>query len=99
MRLPIIIAFDEQDYLKQHRNFAVTRISQATVSKQPIPTWVKTFNLDYLHHLGTLQYYITHRGKPITLKLKINQYACQHLQERPLWIIKPSNNWMTKICF
>ena len=78
------IAFDEQDYLKQHRNFAVTRISQATVSKQPIPTWVKTFNLDYLHHLGTLQYYITHRGKPITLKLKINQYACQHLQERPL---------------
>ena len=34
--------------------------------------------------MGTLQYYITHRGKPITLKLKINQYACQHLQERPL---------------
>ncbi|MFK4000045.1 WYL domain-containing protein [Psychrobacter namhaensis] len=69
--------------LKAHRNFAVNRITQASLINKPVPDWVgrDVFTLDSLQRLGKLEF-----GKniEINLVLKVQKYACQHLYERPL---------------
>ena len=41
-------------------------------------------SLEELSRKGMLETHLTQRGKTITLKLKINHMAAQHLTERPL---------------
>jgi len=76
---------DDKELLKEHRNFAVNRITEAIVTDKPIPDWVErdVFTLDSLQKLGKLEF-----GKniEINLVLKVQKYACQHLYERPLSI-------------
>lgn len=74
---------DDNVLLKAHRNFAVSRITKATVTDEPIPEWVQqdVFRLDSLHSLGKLE---PTDNTQIKLVLKVQKYACQHLYERPL---------------
>lgn len=74
---------DDKVLLEQHRNFAVSRITEAIVLDEPIPDWVRRdiFALASLQELGKLEF--TDNTK-ISLILKVQKYACQHLYERPL---------------
>jgi len=74
---------DDNVLLKAHRNFAVNRITKATVVDEPIPDWVQqdAFRLESLHSLGKLE---PTNNTQIKLVLKVQKYACQHLYERPL---------------
>ena len=74
---------DDDILLKAHRNFAVNRITEAVVIDKPMPDWVvrDTFSLECLHKLGRLE---PTNNIQITLVLKVQRYACQHLYERPL---------------
>jgi predicted DNA-binding transcriptional regulator YafY len=74
---------DDEVLLKAHRNFAVNRITQASVINEPIPDWVRrdAFSLEHLHKLGKLE---PTEDVQIKLVLKVQKYACQHLYERPL---------------
>lgn len=74
---------DDQVLLKAHRNFAVSRIIEATVIDEPIPHWVgrDSFTLSSLQQLGKLEFT---DSTEIDLVLKVQRYACQHLYERPL---------------
>lgn len=77
---------DHIDYnvlLKAHRNFAVSRIIKATVMDESIPDWVQqdVFRLESLQRLGKLE---PTDNTQITLILKVQKYACQHLYERLL---------------
>ena len=76
---------DDDVLLKEHRNFAVNRITEVVVINKPIPDWVgrDTFALEHLHKLGRLEPTDNIR---IKLVLKVQKYACQHLYERPLSI-------------
>ena len=74
---------NDEVLLEAHRNFAVNRITDAAVIDKPVPDWVTrdAFKLDNLQKLGKLE---LNDGVEITLILKIQKYACQHLYERPL---------------
>lgn len=74
---------DDEMLLRQHRNFAVSRIIEATVIDEPIPDWVgrDIFALANLQQLGKLEFT---DNTEINLVLKVQKYACQHLYERPL---------------
>ena len=74
---------DDKVLLKAHRNFAVNRITQASVINELIPEWVErdTFTLDNLQKMGKLE---PTDDVQIKLILKVQKYACQHLYERPL---------------
>ena len=76
---------DDDVLLKEHRNFAVNRITEAVVIDKPIPDWVgrDAFSLKSLHKLGRLE---PTDDTQIKLILKVQRYACQHLYERPLAI-------------
>ncbi|WP_227686451.1 WYL domain-containing protein [Psychrobacter sp. NG27] len=82
---PVNDHIDDKELLKAHRNFAVNRITQASVINKLIPEWVgrDVFILDNLQKLSKLEF-----GKNIetNLVLKVQKYACQHLYERPLSI-------------
>ena len=82
---PVNDHIDDNELLKAHRNFAVNRITQASVINKLIPEWVgrDVFTLDNLQKLSKLEF-----GKniEINLVLKVQKYACQHLYERPLSI-------------
>ncbi|MBK3394570.1 WYL domain-containing protein [Psychrobacter sp. M9-54-1] len=74
---------DDEVLLKAHRNFAVSRITEAGVIDKPVPDWVgrDTFSLDNLNKLGKLE---PNDNAQIKLVLRVQKYACQHLYERPL---------------
>ncbi|WP_201583342.1 helix-turn-helix transcriptional regulator [Psychrobacter jeotgali] len=74
---------DDQKLLKAHRNFAVNRIKKAKVIAKSIPDWVgrDAFTLENLRQLGKLEF---NDDLKISLVLKVQKYACQHLYERPL---------------
>ena len=74
---------DDNKLLKEHRNFAVNRITEAVVIDKSIPDWVgrDIFTLDNLQKLGKLEF---SDNTKINLVLKVQKYACQHLYERPL---------------
>ena len=74
---------DDDVLLKEHRNFAVNRITQAEIIDKPKPDWVgrDVFLLENLHQIGKLEPTDDIRMK---LVLKVQKYACQHLYERPL---------------
>ncbi len=74
---------DDDVLLKAHRNFAVSRITEATVIDEPISDWVgrDSFTLSSLQQLGKLEFT---DSTEIKLVLKVQKYACQHLYERPL---------------
>ena len=80
---PVNDHIDDNKLLEEHRNFAVNRITRASVINEPIPDWVgrDIFTLDSLQKLGKLEF-----GKniEINLVLKVQKFACQHLYERPL---------------
>lgn len=80
---PVDDHIDDEVLLKEHRNFAVNRITHATVIDEPMPNWVRrnVFTLASLQKLGKLEF--TDNTK-INLVLKVQKYACQHLYERPL---------------
>ena len=78
------ISTPKKVYLDANRNYAVIRIQSAQVLEEAIPNWVKDLSLEKLSQQGMLETHLTHRGKFIELKLKINHYAAQHLTERPL---------------
>lgn len=78
------ISTTQKEYLDANRNYAIIRIQSAEIMDEPIPDWVKNFNLAELSQQGVLEPHLTQRGKRITLKLKINHFAAQHLSERPL---------------
>ncbi|MBP3945931.1 helix-turn-helix transcriptional regulator [Psychrobacter sp. K31L] len=82
---PVNDHIDDKELLKAHRNFAVNRITQASVINKPIPDWVgrDAFSLKSLHELGRLE---PTDDTQIKLILKVQTYACQHLYERPLSI-------------
>ncbi|MEZ7518593.1 helix-turn-helix transcriptional regulator [Psychrobacter sp. NPDC078370] len=74
---------DDDVLLKEHRNFAVNRITEAIVIDKPIPDWVgrDVFTLNSLQKLGKLEF---GKNVEINLVLKVQKFACQHLYERPL---------------
>ena len=74
---------DDEVLLKAHRNFAVSRITEAAVIDKPAPDWVgrDVFSLECLNKLGKLE---PTDSVQIKLFLKVQKYACQHLYERPL---------------
>ncbi|WLW65216.1 YafY family protein [Psychrobacter sp. van23A] len=74
---------DDKVLLKAHRNFAVSRITEAAVIDKPAPDWVgrDIFSLECLNKLGKLE---PTDSVQIKLVLKVQKYACQHLYERPL---------------
>ncbi|SNT69641.1 helix-turn-helix transcriptional regulator [Psychrobacter sp. LV10R520-6] len=74
---------DDEVLLKQHRNFAVSRIVEATVIDEQVPDWLgrDIFTLTSLQQLGKLEFT---DNTEISLVLKVQKYACQHLYERPL---------------
>ena len=74
----------EKMQLENHRNFALTRIYDAQVIDEAIPNWVEKHSLDTLQKLGKLERHINDEPEWINLKLKINNFACDHLTERPL---------------
>lgn len=76
-------SFDNEVLLKSHRNFAVSRIVEATVIDESIPDWVgrDIFTLASLQKLGKLEFT---DNTEIKLVLKVQRFACQHLYERPL---------------
>ena len=80
---PVKDSIDDDELLKAHRNFAVSRIKAATVVDTAIPDWVSrdAFSLNNLNKLGKLELTF---GDDIRLVLKVQKYACQHLFERPL---------------
>jgi predicted DNA-binding transcriptional regulator YafY len=78
------ISTPKKVYLDANRNYAVIRIQSAQILEEAIPNWVKDLSLEKLSQKGMLETHLTHRGKFIELKLKINPYAAQHLTERPL---------------
>ena len=74
---------DNDVLLKKHRNFAVSRITEAVVIDKLVPDWVgrDTFSLDNLNKLGRLE---PTNNIQIKLVIRVQKYACQHLYERPL---------------
>lgn len=76
---------DNDVLLKKHRNFAVSRITEAVVIDKLVPDWVgrDTFSLDNLNKLGRLE---PTNNIQIKLVIRVQKYACQHLYERPLSI-------------
>ena len=76
---------DDKELLKEHRNFAVNRITEAVVIDKPISDWAgrDTFSLQNLRKLGRLE---PTDDTQVKLVLKVQRYACQHLYERPLSI-------------
>lgn len=74
---------DDDVLLEAHRNFAVSRIIEATVIDKPIAAWVgrDSFTLASLRTLGKLEFT---DSTEIDLVLKVQRFACQHLYERPL---------------
>lgn len=80
---PVDDHIDDNVLLKAHRNFAVNRITEAAVIDELIPDWVRqdAFRLETLQRLGKLE---PTDNTQITLVLKVQKYACQHLYERPL---------------
>lgn len=80
---PVNDHFDDAVLLKAHRNFAVSRIIEATVIDEPIADWVgrDSFTLAGLRQLGKLEFT---DNTEMRLVLKVQWYACQHLYERPL---------------
>ena len=93
---PVDDYIDDNVLLKEHRNFAVNRITKAVVVDKPIPDWVgrDVFSLENLRQIGKLEPTI---DSQIKLVLKVQKYACQHLYERPLStdqkITKIDGNW------
>jgi predicted DNA-binding transcriptional regulator YafY len=80
---PVDDNIDDKVLLEQHRNFAVSRIVDATVIDEPIADWVERdiFTLASLQKLGKLEFT---DNTEINLVLNVQKYACQHLYERPL---------------
>ena len=82
---PVNDHIDNKELLKAHRNFAINRITQASIINKLIPDWVgrDVFTLNSLQKLGKLEF---GKNVEINLVLKVQKYACQHLYERPLSI-------------
>ena len=78
------ISTPEKVYSDANRNYAIIRIQSVQILEEPIPSWVNDLSLEELSRKGMLETHLTQRGKTITLKLKINHMAAQHLTERPL---------------
>lgn len=78
------VLMDTCEHLSHHRNFAINRIVTASLTDETIPDWVAKFTPSFLKDIGKLEYHLTDWGEKIQLKLKINQYAGEHLKERPL---------------
>ena len=74
---------DDNKLLEEHRNFAVNRITEAVVIDKPIPDWIgrDVFTLENLRKLGKLE---LNDSPEVSLVIKVQRYACQHLYERPL---------------
>ncbi|PNK60667.1 helix-turn-helix transcriptional regulator [Psychrobacter sp. FDAARGOS_221] len=93
---PIADSIDDDKLLTAHRNFTVSRIVTADVLNDANPSWIHrdAFTLSNLHQLGRLE---PTQQTQITLVLKVQKYACQHLYERPLSynqsIIELDNTW------
>lgn len=89
----------EKRLLDNHRNFAINRILEITMMDKNIPEMYlqDAYNLSSLQELGKLEPH-NQGSLTIILILKIKDFACEHILERPLSvnqkITKLADNWL-----